>query len=41
MKCNLYNHYSDNNKNFTGDFNLCSFKFFVIFSSGFFSEILA
>ena len=36
MKCTFYNHYSDNNnnKNFTGDINLCSFKFFVIFSSG-------
>ena len=42
MKCTLYNHYSDNNKNFTGDIDLCSFNFFVSFLTGsIFSEILA
>ena len=34
MKRTSYNHYSDNNKNFTGDINLCSFKRFTNFSTG-------
>ena len=34
MKGTSWNHYSDNNKNLTGDINLCSFKCFVIFSTG-------
>ena len=34
LKRTSCNHYSDNNKNFTGDINLCSFKRFVIFQRG-------
>ena len=34
MKRTSWNHYSDNNKNLTGDINLRSFKRFVIFSTG-------
>ena len=34
MKRTSWNHYSDNSKNLTGDINLCSFKCFVIFSTG-------
>ena len=34
MKRTSWNHYSDNNKNLTGNINLCSFKCFVIYSTG-------
>ena len=30
----LFNDYSYNNRNFTGDFNFCFFNWFVIFSTG-------
>ena len=34
MKTTLFNDYSYNNRNFTGDFNFCFFNWFVIFSTG-------
>ena len=34
MKKTLHNDYSYNSRNFTGDFNFCSFDWFVIFSNG-------